>query len=266
MPTYKGAAHLRAAIDSVLAQTFADFELVVIDDNSPDDTPAIVATYSDPRIRYLRNERNLGPQGNWNRCREEARGRYFKLMPQDDLLAPDCLAEQRNVLERDAEHSLALVFGARDIVDVSDQRVMRRAAFGRKAARIEARSLIRSCIRRGTNLIGEPGNVLLRRELVERIGPFDATYGYMVDLDYWFRALQLGDAYYLPMTLSAFRISGGSWSVAIGARQYQEFRDFARKYAGTLEYRIGQGDLALGTLMSWVNARARQWIYRWLLR
>ena len=266
MPVYRGAAHLRAAIDSVLAQTFTDFELVVIDDDSPDETQAIVADCADPRVRYLCNARNLGAQGNWNRCREEARGRYFKLMPQDDLLAPDCLARQVEVFEQDTEHRLALVFGARVVIDASDQRIMRRAAFGRKAARIEALGLIRSCVRRGTNLVGEPGNVLLRRELVKRIGPFDATYGYMVDLDYWFRALQFGDAYYLPLTLSAFRVSGGSWSVAIGARQYQEFRDFARKYADMPAYRIGRSDLALGTAMGWVNARARQWIYRWLLR
>ncbi|MBS0584398.1 MAG: glycosyltransferase family 2 protein [Proteobacteria bacterium] len=266
MPAYNGAAHLRAAIDSVLAQTHADFELIVIDDNSSDATPEIVAGYVDPRVRYLRNARNLGPQGNWNRCRDEARGRYFKLMPQDDVLEPYCLARQVAVLEQDAEHRLALVFGAREVVDASGRKILRRAAFGAAARRIEAHALIRACVRRGTNLVGEPGNVLLRRELVERLGPFDASYGYMVDLDYWFRALQCGDAYYLAETLSEFRISGGSWSVAIGARQYQQFRDFARKYAAMPEYRIGRRDLAQGIAMGWVNARARQWIYRWLLR
>lgn len=266
MPAYNGAAHLRTAIDSVLRQTYSDFALVVIDDNSSDATGEIVSSYADPRVRYLRNARNLGPQGNWNRCRDEVHGRYFKLMPQDDLLAPDCLARQVAVFEQDSEHRLALVFGARDVIDASDRKMMQRAAFGREARRIAAHELIRSCVRRGTNLIGEPGNVLLRSELVEQIGPFDATYGYMVDLDYWFRALQFGDAYYLPQTLSAFRISGGSWSVAIGARQYHEFRDFARKYADKPEYRIGRADLALGTAMGWVNAQARQWIYRRLLR
>ena len=266
MPTYKGAAHLRAAIDSVLAQTFADFELVVVDDNSPDATPEIVATYADPRIRFLRNATNLGPEGNWNRCRDEAHGRYFKLMPQDDLLDPECLARQVAVFEKDAECRLAIVFGARDIIDASGRKILRRAAFGHHAARIAAHDLIRGCVRRGTNLLGEPGNVLLRRELAERVGPFDAAYGFIVDLDYWFRALQAGDAYYLPQALSAFRISEGSWSVAIGVRHCQQFRYFARKYAGMPEYRIRRRDLAQGVAMSWINARARQWVYRWLLR
>ncbi|MCK7579239.1 MAG: AAC(3) family N-acetyltransferase [Chromatiales bacterium] len=79
IPTYRGAAHLPAAIDSVLEQTLSDFELVIIDDNSPDQTAEIVSAYSDSRIRYLRKSVNLGPEGNWNRCLAEARGTYFKL-------------------------------------------------------------------------------------------------------------------------------------------------------------------------------------------
>ncbi len=266
VPTYRGAPYLRAAIDSVLAQTFADFELVVIDDNSPDETSEIVASCGDKRIRYLRNSTNLGPEGNWNRCREEARGTYFKLMPQDDLLAPDCLARQLAVFEQDGSRQISLVFGGRDFIDASGRKILARAAFGKREKRVAANDLILSCIRKGTNLIGEPGNVLMRRDLAERIGPFDATYGYMIDLDYWFRALQMGDAYYLPESLSSFRISQGSWSVAIGARQCDEFSGFARKYAAMPAYRIGKRDLAIGMGMARVNARLRQWVYRWLLR
>lgn len=81
VPTYRGAAYLANTIESVLAQTFTDFELVIIGDNSPDETRSVVARYSDPRIRYLKNQHNLGPEGNWNRCLQEARGRYFKLIP-----------------------------------------------------------------------------------------------------------------------------------------------------------------------------------------
>jgi glycosyltransferase involved in cell wall biosynthesis len=266
MPAYNGAAHLRAAIDSVLAQTYTDFELVVIDDNSRDATSDIVASYADARVRYLCNASNLGPQGNWNRCREEARGRYFKLMPQDDLLEPDCLERQVAVLEQDVERRIALVFGARDFVGTDGRKIMRRAAFGARDRRIDARGLIVACIRKGTNLIGEPGNVLMRRELAERIGPFDGTYGYMIDLDYWFRALRAGDGYYLARSLSSFRISQGSWSVAIGRRQCEEFAAFARKYRALPEYGIGGADLALGIGIAKVNARLRQAVYWWLLR
>src|SRR3954465_13746774 len=94
IPTYRGAGHLRTSIDSVLMQTFRDFELIVTDDHSPDDTFAIASSYGDPRIRCLRNERNLGAEGNWNRTLEQARGHYVKLLPQDDVLDPSCLQRQ----------------------------------------------------------------------------------------------------------------------------------------------------------------------------
>jgi len=87
MPTYQGAAYVAAAVESVLAQTFANFELIVIDDCSQDETAAVVRGYRDPRLRFAQNERNLGAQDNWNRCLHVARGRYFKILPQDDLLA-----------------------------------------------------------------------------------------------------------------------------------------------------------------------------------
>ena len=80
IPTYRGAATLGAAIASVLAQSMADFELVVLDDNSPDNTADVVAGFADGRIRYLRNPANLGPEGNWNRCLTEARGAYVKVL------------------------------------------------------------------------------------------------------------------------------------------------------------------------------------------
>lgn len=265
IPTYCGAAHLAATIESVLAQTRGDFELVIVDDNSPDATAEIVAGFRDSRIRYLRNAANLGPEGNWNRCLDEARGRYFKLLPQDDLLAPDCLAQQAAVFERDEAREIVLVFAARNIIDGNGRRILKRAAFGSRTARIRAHDLILRCVRRGTNVIGEPGNVLLRRDVADRIGRFDATHGYVIDLDFWFRALRCGDAQYLPDALSSFRVSAGSWSVAIGARQYHEFRDFARKYARDPAYCIGKLDLALGTAMAFVNAQLRGCAYWWLL-
>src|SRR6185436_1837830 len=84
VPTYRGAAFVGQAIESVLNQTFRDFELIIVDDASLDETASIIGRYHDPRIRFFRNPHNLGPEGNWNRCLDEATGRYFKLLPQDD--------------------------------------------------------------------------------------------------------------------------------------------------------------------------------------
>jgi glycosyltransferase involved in cell wall biosynthesis len=264
IPTYRGAAHLRATIESVLAQTFRDFELLVIDDNSPDDTFAIASGYDDPRMRCLRNARNLGPEGNWNRCLTEASSRYVKLLPQDDLLAPECLQQQVAVLEADERREIALVFCARAVVDAQGRQMLVRRSFGRTPQRLSGEALFQRCLRRGTNVIGEPGGVLFRRDLVKTVGPFDASFPYVVDLDYWLRLLSHGDGYYLPETLASFRVSPGQWSVAIGANQSAEFRGLAAKMVKNGRVRAGALDLAVGRALSFTNNILRLFVYRWL--
>lgn len=264
MPTYRGAAYVAAAVDSVLAQTFENFELIVIDDCSSDETAAVVGRYRDARLRFARNERTVGAQDNWNRCLRMARGRYFKLLPQDDLLAPECLARQVAVLEADAREELALVFCARTIIDAGTRVLLRRGP-RRDGGHISARRLIRSCIRRGTNLIGEPGAVLARTALVRQIGGFDGRLPYVIDLDCWFRLLQHGNAHYLPETLASFRISRGSWSVALARRQGAEFREFIGRVASRPELGIATTDLRIGKMMASLNAALRMLVYRALL-
>jgi glycosyltransferase involved in cell wall biosynthesis len=262
IPCYRGAAHLGAAIESVLAQTYTDFELIIIDDNSPDNTDEVVAGFSDPRIRYLKNPRNLGPEGNWNRCLDEARGRFFKLLPQDDLIAPTCLEKQVAVLEGDRESRLALVFCARTILDARDRTVMVRGYPKRQGGIVEAHSLVRQCVRRGTNVIGEPGSVLFRKEGAARAGRFDASIPYVLDLDYWVRLLRSGDAYYINEPLASFRVSVGSWSVRIGARQSLEYQQFIRKLSADQRFGASRPDILVGKLMAKVNAVLRSVLYR----
>ena len=264
IPTYRGAAHIGATIDSVLAQTFTDFELVIVDDNSPDDTFAIASGYRDARVRCLRNPRNLGPEGNWNRCLAEAKGRYVKLLPQDDLLARDCLQRQVAVLESDARHQIAIVFCARTIVDAAARPVVVRRPFGRQDRRLTAGAIFRRCLRRGTNVIGEPGAVLFRRALADTVGPFDATFGYVVDLDYWLRLLAHGEGYYISDALASFRVSRGAWSVAIGGSQAEQFSGLAARMARRPDLAPGPLDLAIGRLVARGNNIARLLMYRFM--
>ena len=96
IPTYNQSDFLRQAIDSVMSQTFRDFELIVVDDCSTDTTEVVVKSYTDSRIRYFRTDKNLRPPKSWNYGINLARGRYFSLLPHDDIW--DC-----NFLERMVE-------------------------------------------------------------------------------------------------------------------------------------------------------------------
>ncbi|MHB8947764.1 MAG: glycosyltransferase family 2 protein [Rhodoferax sp.] len=264
IPTYRGVEFLGRTIDSVLDQSYPNFELCILDDNSPDDTPKLLSRYGDPRIRYIRNTHNLGPEGNWNRCLEVAHGKYFKLLPHDDLLAPDCLEKQVAVMENDADGKIALVFGSRDIIDTDDRVLMRRRLGRSTAGRIESRTLIKRCIRAGTNLIGEPGNGLIRSELIKTVGTYDASHPYLVDLDYWFRVLAHGDAYYTSTQTSAFRVSPGSWSVAIGGKQHRDFKGFVDKFIFEEKFNVSQADRIVGLATARLNTFARALLYRFI--
>lgn len=100
MPVYNGQAFLREAVDSVLRQSFRDFELLVVDDGSTDDSVAILQGRADPRIRIVRNARNLGLVASLNRGLAEARGRWVARADADDVNHPVRIERQLPLLER----------------------------------------------------------------------------------------------------------------------------------------------------------------------
>src|SRR5579884_1126518 len=103
MPVYNGENYIAAALDSILAQSFSDFEVVISDNASTDHTEEICRNYQarDPRIRYYRNPKNLGAARNHNQVFTLSCGKYFKWASHDDILSPDFLARCVAVLEQD---------------------------------------------------------------------------------------------------------------------------------------------------------------------
>lgn len=102
IPAFKGK-FLHEAIASVLDQTYEDFELVIVDDCSPDNLSAIVSAFRNPGIRYYCNERNCGAEhvvDNWNRCLSYAHGDYLICMGDDDRMLPNCLADLANIINK----------------------------------------------------------------------------------------------------------------------------------------------------------------------
>ena len=103
LPVFNGEDYLEEALDSILAQTYTDFELIISDNASTDRTEEICRAYAakDRRIRYHRSERNLGAAKNFNGCFELSTGEYFKWAAHDDVLAPDYLLRCVEVLDQD---------------------------------------------------------------------------------------------------------------------------------------------------------------------
>ncbi len=117
LAVYNGENYLREAIDSILAQTFTDFELILSDNASTDKTQEICLEYAakDKRIRYYRNDQNIGGIRNQIRTVELSRGEYYKLAAHDDVCAPDFLEKCVEVLDRDP--SVVLCYPKTKIID-----------------------------------------------------------------------------------------------------------------------------------------------------
>lgn len=122
MPVYNGSAYIRMALDSLLTQSFKEFELIISDNASTDDTRNICQEYErkDPRIRYIRQKRNLGPIGNFDFVLNQAKGEYFMWAAHDDLWDSKFIASLIQVLELNSGLSMAQCQVTYELVGTGD--------------------------------------------------------------------------------------------------------------------------------------------------
>lgn len=206
VPTYNYGRFLPEMIESILSQSFTDFELLIRDDCSRDDTAEILAAYAakDSRITFSINEKNLGLVPNWNACLQAARGTYIKYVFGDDFLcSPDALAKMVTCLDNDP--SVALVASARTMVDEQSRVSSALSTFASDGV-LPGAEVINRCLREDHNLIGEPTAVMFRREQAAR--GFDARYRQIVDMEMWFHLLEQGRFAYITEPLVSFRLHG----------------------------------------------------------
>jgi len=173
LPTHNGARFLRESIDSCLAQTFSDFELILVDDCSTDATPAILAEYAarDRRIRTFRNRENLKLPQSLNVGFSQAAGRYFTWTSDDNRFRPDALGTFAAML--DTRPELDVVYSDCSVIDDAGAVVARRhvSAIDRIAQ---------------VNCVG--ASFLYRRAVHEGLNGFDVTRPLVEDYDFWLRA------------------------------------------------------------------------------
>ena len=178
MAVHNGEPHLRAAVESVLAQTYPDFELLIVDDGSTDGSADVVRSYEDRRIRLLENERNLGQIPSLNRALREAHGEYVARLDHDDLCLPERL--ERQVEELDAEPSAALAGTWIDVVD-EDGRLWATVR-GDIATFVD----FVAAILVNQFPFGHP-SIMFRREIALELGGYDESLGAAEDLDLYRR-------------------------------------------------------------------------------
>ena len=236
LPVFNGQQYLSKAIDSVLAQTLTDFELLISDDGSDDASAEIISQYAskDSRIRVLQKQDRLGLFDNYNFCMSQARAKYLKLFAQDDLLEADCLAAMSQILE--VIPSVTMVACERYIIEEganSDRQHIKNEIC--PGLSLDGRELVFKSLISMHNYIGEPATVMLRRDA--RDAGFNPTYHHIGDLEYWLRLSQSGTCYFLDRPLCTFRIHQEAQS-SFNKRNLLYMLDFlrlAKEFGDTLD-------------------------------
>ena len=185
IPTFNMAVYLRAAVSSALAQTFTDCEIVVCDNASTDETPSVLAGFSDPRLRIYRNETNIGMIANFNRVVELASALWIKFLCADDVLEPSCM--EKCVALTEAYPGVDLVSVGRTHISADG---MPFATAIHRQTEVVSGYQVRRRVHWRHNELGNPTTVMARRNLLLQAGLFDPDYGgYMNDWDLWLRCL-----------------------------------------------------------------------------
>lgn len=259
VPTYNGAQYVERTIGSVLAQTFADFELVVRDDGSTDETLELVQRIDDSRVRIVAGRERAGAGANFALAVAEACGTYVKLLCQDDVLYPECLERQLAAIR--AEPEVVMVSCHRDIVDDHDRVVYRGRGWRGVSGVLDGGRVMRATVRAGTNILGEPSAVLCDRRAFEAAGGFDTSCAYMIDLEAWMRLLERGSLHYLPDSLCTFRVSQHSWSAQLRRSQAREARELLRTLRARHPEAVTRADLAVGLTKPTLLSVARRGVF-----
>lgn len=219
IPTYNGEQFISDALDSIVSQSFQDYEVVVSDDNSSDNTLEIVEAYEHAfpgGLSVLRHE-PAGIGANWNFAIRNSRGRYIKLLMQDDVLSPDCLSTMVDAFRK--HPTAGLVFGRRGIIDAGAQIDVARwkSVYGSlheawsipvSEGLLRGPELLRDrrLLEKPENKIGEPTTVMVSREALDVSGYFNTRLKQLLDFECWYRILRRFDAVFIDRELGKFRL------------------------------------------------------------
>lgn len=201
MSVYNDARFVAEAVDSILSQTFSDFEFIIVDDGSSDATPAILKQYADPRVTVLRNERNVGLTKSLNRGLEATQGEYVARQDADDRSLPHRLAHQVKFLDTHPEICLV----GTGFVRVDEEgRELGTVTMPTEPAQIREMLFYAHCFCHGSTMG--------RRADLQAIGGYDERFVAAQDIDLWLRLAERCQLANLPTVDYAFRTHGASIS------------------------------------------------------
>lgn len=229
---YNHERYVASAIESVLAQDFSDFEIILVDDGSSDRTLEIARGFRDPRIMCSAAARNSGVSTTYNACIARARGRYIAVLNSDDYFLPEKL--KRQVMLLDSRPEVGAVFTRARMVGEQGQTL---AASGELFARTNRSrcAWLRRFFFKG-NCLCHP-SVMIRRQVHDEVGLYDPRLAQIHDLDLWIRVCGRHEIHIIEEPLTCFRLRDGDANANNGRpetinRIMWEYTHVIRRYAG----------------------------------
>lgn len=258
VPALNAESFLDATIRSVLAQSYADWELVVVDNASSDRTGEIARSFDDPRITVVTNEHTVPMADNWNRAVQASSAPWIKLLCADDVLAPDCLSQQMAAVDR--VPGASLVAGRRDVIDDLDQVILEDRGLSGITGVHPGDEVIRELTLAGTNTVGWPAACLFRRDHFDAVGGFAPEWSLLMDLELWTRLLAKGDFVGLDASVASFRVwsrAASATADALGGRH----RALLRRLAADPDTGLDRRSLWIGLVRASIESVKRRLLY-----
>jgi len=201
IPLYNKERQIARTLDSVLAQSVADFEVIVVDDGSKDGSAEIVKGYSDPRIRYIKKE-NGGVSSARNRGIQEARGEWILFLDGDDRLMQDALSAFE-AMRKKYPDCLMFVGGQRNIREKYTEK--------KEVVRITNSPFFPLWLNRFWPC---PGDTMIHKSLTEKFGMFDERISFFEDIDFFLRMMQCGTLVYSNKVVLQYNQEEGGLSLS----------------------------------------------------
>jgi glycosyltransferase involved in cell wall biosynthesis len=220
IPVYNGEKTIFKTIESVLNQTFTNFELIVIDDGSQDSTLKVIDEISDPRMKVF-SYPNAGVSASRNRGLAKATGEFISFLDADDLWTPDKLEAQFKALEENPQAAVAYSWS--DWIDESGQ-FLRPGGHITVNGNAYTKLLLRDFVESGSN-------PLIRRRALAKVGGFDESLVHGEDWDLWLRLAACYEFVTVPSSQILYRISPGSASFDVWKMEAGSLRIIERSFA-----------------------------------
>ena len=263
VPVFNGLPHLRDLTESLLAQSHTDLDIVFTEGGSSDESPAYLATITDPRVRVITMPKGTSAAANWTAASEAARGDLVKLVCQDDLLHPDAIATQAGDLL--AHPTAVMAVAQRDVVDAAGQVLYpRRGCAGLTNGVMRGSDVMQAAYLQGTNVLGEPVAVMFRQDALRLALPWDDTDPFLLDLALYAKVAREGDVVVRKESIGAFRVSTSSWSTRLIGEQVRQFERWQHAYARSLPVPPSALQRARAKAGLHTQALLRRGAYRWL--